>query len=66
MFKRWRTWNRLCERKIKVSFAWYDMWIGIYYDRKQRIVYICPVPMLLIEIPLMPNGKLVGVSEYRR
>lgn len=36
--------------KIKVSFAWYDAWIGFYWDRKQKALYVCPVPMIAIKI----------------
>ena len=38
--------------KIKVSFAWYDLWIGAYIDRKKKILHICPVPTLLVSINL--------------
>lgn len=31
---------------ISVVFAWYDMWCGVYYDRKCHKVYIFPVPMM--------------------
>jgi hypothetical protein len=34
---------------VKLRFAWYDMWIGAFYDRRKRILYVCPLPMLLIE-----------------
>jgi hypothetical protein len=36
--------------KVKVSFAWYDMWVGVFIDRAKRTVYICPLPCLLITI----------------
>lgn len=36
--------------KVRVRFAWYDLWIGAYWDRKARVLYVCPLPMLLIEI----------------
>jgi hypothetical protein len=36
--------------KITISFAWYDIWVGVYIDRKNRAVYICPLPMLLIKV----------------
>ena len=25
-------------------FAWYDFWVGIYYDRHKRIIYVIPFP----------------------
>ena len=38
--------------KIKVSFlfAWYDFWIGWYYDRKAKRLYVLPVPMFGIVV----------------
>lgn len=33
---------------MTLSFAWYDLWIGAYWDRKTRTLYVCPLPMLLI------------------
>lgn len=27
-------------------FRWYDLWIGAYWDRPQRILYVCPLPMV--------------------
>jgi hypothetical protein len=37
---------------VRVSFAWYDLWIGAYYDRKARVLYVCPLPCLLLTFPL--------------
>ncbi|RKD61692.1 hypothetical protein BJ928_107294 [Rhizobium sp. WW_1] len=31
--------------RIKPIFAWYDLWIGVFYDRLKRRVYVFPVPM---------------------
>jgi len=36
--------------KIKFSFLWYDFWIGAYYDRANKVIYICPLPMFVIKI----------------
>lgn len=38
--------------KIRFSFAWYDLWIGAYIDRKHKKLYICPFPTLLLTIDL--------------
>ncbi len=32
--------------KIKPLFAWYDLWIGAYWDRQAQRLYILPVPCL--------------------
>src|SRR5215467_5853069 len=39
--------------KIKPIFAWYDLWIGVYYDQKGRKLYILPLPSIgiVIEFP---------------
>jgi hypothetical protein len=37
---------------IRVFFAWYDMWIGLYYNRLAKVIYICPIPMVCIRISL--------------
>lgn len=33
---------------FELSFAWYDMWIGYFFDTKKRMHYLCILPMLLI------------------
>lgn len=33
---------------IDMRFLWYDFWIGIYYDRRKRVVYINPLPCVVI------------------
>jgi len=38
--------------KIKFFFRWYDIWIGVYIDRKNKILYVCPIPMFGIKINL--------------
>lgn len=30
--------------KIKPLFAWYDLWIGAFWDAKGRKLYILPIP----------------------
>jgi hypothetical protein len=32
--------------KIKPIFAWYDLWVGLFWDRRNRCLYILPIPMI--------------------
>lgn len=35
---------------VRPFFRWYDLWVGAYYDRGSRTVYICPLPMIGVRI----------------
>lgn len=32
---------------MKISFllAWYDVWVGLFWDKKKKWLYILPIPM---------------------
>lgn len=47
---------------MKVRFAWFDMWIGVYVDTEKRRLYVCPLPCLLVEIQL--PGK-AAISPWK-
>lgn len=32
--------------KFHFVFAWYDIWIGAYWDRHNRRLYILPLPCI--------------------
>ena len=34
--------------RMSLAFAWYDLWVGAFYDRKARVLYVCPFPTLLL------------------
>lgn len=43
--------------KAKLIFRWYDLWIGIFIDRKKGILYFFPLPML---------GFMISKKEDRK
>ena len=30
--------------RVRFLFAWYDLWVGAYWDRTFRRLYILPLP----------------------
>lgn len=38
------------KRRVRLFFKWYDIWVGVFIDTKNRFIYICPLPMLVIRI----------------
>lgn len=46
--------------RVKPLFAWFDFWVGVYYDRANRRIYILPVPMLGVVIDLAPMHSLAS------
>ena len=32
--------------KISPIFAWYDLWVGVFWDRVKRKLYVMPFPTL--------------------
>jgi len=32
--------------RISPLFAWYDLWVGFFWDSKKRWLYILPLPCI--------------------
>lgn len=47
---------------IRPMFAWYDMWVGAFWDSRKRRLYIFPVPMLGVVIQLRVPQQWVHVE----
>lgn len=43
--------------KLYIIFAWYDFWIGLFWDKKKRHLYIFPIPMV---------GLLIKFGNYEK
>ena len=41
---------------IKPIFAWYDLWIGFYWNREKHRLYILPFPCVGIVIQFQGRG----------
>jgi hypothetical protein len=43
---------------LHLVFAWYDLWVGAYWDRHRRRLYILPLPCIgiYIQFPQRDGG----------
>jgi hypothetical protein len=39
--------DNLFDFRCSLEFIWYDLWIGVYIDRKKKIVYVNPLPCVV-------------------
>ena len=62
--------NEIKKKKVKISifFAWYDIWIGAYWNDLAKVLYICPIPMICIRIDMYwwfyVMGEVKEKTEY--
>lgn len=45
---------------VKPIFAWFDFWVGLFWDSGNRRLYVFPVPMLGIVIQITPKAEAKG------
>jgi len=36
------------ESRWSISWKWYDLWVGAFYDEESRVWYFCPFPTIVI------------------
>lgn len=55
--------------KIRPIFAWYDLWVGAFWDRNRRRLYILPIPCVGVVIEFERPGSVLlnkGAEAFRR
>lgn len=48
--------------KIRFLFAWYDAWVGLYWDRKARRLYFLPLPFVGLVFEFRRPAKAATLS----
>lgn len=48
--------------KFRLFFAWYDLWVGAFWDRKSRTLYLALIPTIVLSIEM---GEEHGTRSER-
>lgn len=48
--------------KVNLVFAWYDFWVGFFWDSKKRILYFFPLPMIGVVFTFPPKKEKGGLQ----
>lgn len=51
---------------IKPIFAWYDLWIGVFWDQAKRRLYVFPIPMFGVVIQFADRSAVCVNHPGRR
>jgi hypothetical protein len=42
---------------VSFHFAWFDLWMGVFYNQQKRVIYICPLPTVVVRIALKDEER---------
>nr|WP_294897794.1 hypothetical protein [uncultured Pedobacter sp.] len=51
--------------RIQLLFAWYDLWIGAFWDAKKKWLYILPLPCIgiILKFNFLAKKEVKSTSE---
>jgi hypothetical protein len=49
--------------KAKMFFAWFDFWIGFYWDKEKRALFFAPLPCLVFKIKVRESELPPGMCK---
>ena len=52
--------------KIKPVFAWYDFWVGLFWDSRKRRLYIFPLPTLGFQVDFKFTKRYADLDRCPR
>ena len=52
--------------KIKLIFTWYDFGIGLFWDKKKKLLYFFPIPMIGLVLNFEKSKKKFICYEIHR
>jgi hypothetical protein len=41
--------------RLRFQWRWYDWWIGAFWDYRDKVLYICPLPTIVVRIYCGPR-----------
>lgn len=58
--------------KVRFLFAWYDAWIGAYWDRQNRRLYVLPIPFFGVVLdfgkpdPAVEEARALAAASWEK
>lgn len=56
--------------RVRPFFRWVDLWVGAYWDRASRVLYLCPLPMVGLRLEFggkaLPRGEREWLESVLR
>ena len=44
---------------MRIEFKWFDLWVGVFIDTKNKKIYICFIPTIIISFNYKTQGERI-------